>query len=129
MTTEERYLERRIYKLMLGVLKVIPMLLALLAIANMLLDFIGINITILSLIGGVSLLPLAFIYLASYVFRFCEYHRMFLHYVLVNNILTYIDFYISIPVSILCLFVIHVILIGLFLFLVLYFYRKEKCCK
>lgn len=110
-------------------LKVIPMLLALSAMIGMLLDFFGKDSSIFSFIGGVSLLPLLFLYLASYVFRFCEYHRMFLHYVVANNVLTYADYYVGLPIDNATLFMIHVFLIGVFLFLVLYFYRKERCCK
>lgn len=114
---------------MLLVLKVIPMLLALTAIIGMILDFLGLESSVLSFIGGVSFLPLLFLYLASYVFRFCEYHRMFLHYIVVNNLLTYTDYYIGLPVSDAALFMLHVVIIGLFLFLVLYFYRIERCCR
>ena len=104
------------------------MLLALSAMTGMFLDFFGMDSSIFSFIGGISLLPLIFIYLASYVFRFCEYHRMFLHYVVANNLLTYTDYYVGIPISDKSLFMVHVILIGVFLFLVLYFYRTERCC-
>lgn len=128
MEKAERSLERRTYKLMLGALKVIPMLLALHAVVNMLLDFIGIDTTAFSLVGGVSLLPLSFLYLVSYVFGFCVYHRMFLHYVLANNVITAVDYYVNIPVGLLSLFVLHMILLGVFLFLILHFYRKERCC-
>ena len=114
---------------MLGTLKVIPMLLAFLAILNTAFDFFGISSSVLSLVGGISLLPLLFVYLASYVFRFCIYHRMFLHYILVNNTITLLDYYIGIPMATFNLFILHVVLIGLFLFLVLYFYRKERCCR
>ena len=120
---------RLLYKLMLAALRIIPMLLALIAMLNMLFDFFGIDSGILSMIGGISLLPLLFLYLVSFVFQFCVYHRMFLHYILVNNILTWFDYYIGIPVSNEFLFGMHVFVVGLFLFLVLYFYRKEKCCK
>ena len=105
------------------------MLLALSAMLNMLFDFFCIDSSFISHFGGISLLPLVFIYLASYAFRFCEYHRMFLHYVVVNNILTYIDYYIGIPVSNEALLMIHIFIVGLFLFLILYFYKKEKCCR
>ena len=114
---------------MLGSLKVIPMLLATLAILNMLFDVAGIDSSFLSMLGGVSILPLIFIYLASFVFRFCVYHRMFLHYVVANNVFTYIDYYFGLPLSNAVLLMLHLILIGIFLFLILYFYRKEKCCK
>ena len=129
MTVEERLLERRTYKLLLGMLKVIPMLLAFLAIVNTMLDFLGVESSVISMFGGISVLSLAFLYLASYVFRFCIYHRMFLHYILANNTITLLDYYIGIPIDTFNLFILHVVLIGLFLFLVLYFYRKERCCR
>lgn len=80
------------------------------------------------MIGGVSFLPLLFLYLASYVFKFCEYHRMFLHYIAANNLLTLYDFYIGLPISNKMLFMVHVALVGLLLFFVLFLYNKE-CCK
>ena len=129
MKTEEKFPEKRLYKLLLGVLKVIPMLLAISAMAGMFFDFFGLDGSAFSFFGGVSLLPLMFIYLASYVFRFCEYHRMFLHYVVANNLLTFVDYFFGVPISNEGLLMLHLLLIGLFLFLVLYFYKKEKCCK
>ena len=125
----ERKASKRLHRIMLIALKVIPMLLAFCAMLNMFFDFFGIDSSVLSMTGGISLLPLAFLYVASYVFQFCIYHRMFLHYILANNSITWLDYYVGIPVDILTLFVIHVFLIGLFLFLILYFYRRERCCK
>lgn len=129
MEKEGKYLEKRLYKLTLAALKIIPMLLAFCAVTNMVLDFFGIDTTVISLFGGISFLPLLFLYLVSFAFRFCVYHRMFLHYILANNLITYYDFYIGIPVSNRTLFVIDLAVVCLFLFLILYFYRKEKCCK
>lgn len=129
MDAAERSVSRRKYKLMLVALKLIPMLLAICSMLNMLFDFFGIDSHIFSFISGMSLLPLAFLYLASYVFGFCAYHRMFLHYIVANNVLMGIDYYIGIPVSDTILLMFYLILVGLFLFLVLYFYRKEKCCR
>ncbi len=122
--TEEK-LNKRLYKITLEALKVIPMLLALCTLLNILLDFLGKDSFVLSLLGGISVLPLTFLYLVSYVFHYCAYHRMFLHYILFNNILTYIDYYIGIPVSTRILFMLFVFTTGLFLFLVLYYYKKE----
>ena len=107
-------------------LKVIPALLALFDIANTTFGFLGIECHWISFFGGISFLTLAFLYLSSYVFQFCEYHRMFLHYVLATNILSIIDYEVGIPISNLNLFRIHLILFGLFLFLILYLYKHEK---
>ena len=107
-------------------LKIIPALLALFDIVNTVLGFLGIECHWISFFGGISFLTLAFLYLSSYVFQFCAYHRMFLHYVLVTNILSIIDYEIGIPISNLNLFRIHIVLLGLFLFLILYLYKHEK---
>ena len=129
MAKAERFPERRVYKLLIGLLKIIPMLLAITTIAGTMLSFFHLNPSILSFIGSVSLFPLIFLYLASYAFRFCIYHRMFLHYIVANNILVYADYFVGIPVSNLSLLMIHTILVGVFLFLVLYFHRRERCCR
>ena len=114
---------------MIGALKILPMLLAVCTIINTGFDFFGIKSELMSFLAGVSLFPLLFLYISSFVFQFCIYHRMFLHYVVANNILTYIDYYVGLPVSNGALFMLHIVLIGIFLFLILYFYKKAQCCK
>lgn len=123
---EEKSINKRWYKVTLGLLKVIPMLLAACDALNTLTCLLGYNFIILSFIGGVSFLTLGFLYLVSYVFRFCIYHRMFLHYVLANNIISTLEFTVGLPVSFLGLCCIFSINAGIFLFLILYFYKKEK---
>ena len=123
---EVKNIDKRWYKVTLGLLKVIPMLLALCDILNTVTCLLGLDIYIFSYIGGVSFLTLTFLYLVSYVFRFCIYHRMFLHYVLVNNIISTLEFTVGLPVSFLELCCIFSVNAGIFLFLILYFYRKEK---
>ena len=131
MTAEEksRLASKRLYKVTIGALKIIPMLLSLCALLNTIFSFYWIDTDILSHIGGISILPLAFLYLVSYVFRFCTYHRLFLDYLFVTDILNIVDFYIGIPISIRWMFGLYLIISGVFLFAILYYYRKEKCCK
>ena len=123
---EEKRIDKRWYKVTLGLLKVIPMLLATCDALNTLTCLLGYDLVIFSFIGGVSFLTLAFLYLVSYVFRFCIYHRMFLHYVLVNNIISTLEFTVGLPVSFLGLCCVFSINFCIFLFLILYFYKKEK---
>jgi hypothetical protein len=119
---------KRIHKLTIGVLKVIPMLLALTTLLNQILSYFGIDLEILGYIGGISLFPMIFLYLASYCFCFCSYHRMFLHYVVICDIITIVDYYIGIPVSNISLFLINLIVAGIFLFLILYLHQKHVKC-
>jgi hypothetical protein len=102
------------------------MLLALVHLFNTLLSYFDIDVPLLSYIGGVSILPLLFFYLASYAFRFCEYHRIFLHYITINWILNIIDYYWGIPVPDKELFLIYMVIAGVALFLALYLYLKTK---
>lgn len=123
---EEKTVIRDLHKLLVFSLKVIPMLLALTALLNTILSYMDTDIPLLSYIGGVSVLPILFLYLSSYAFRFCSYHRMFLHYVALNWILNIYDYYWGIPVSDKSLFLIYMIITGVFLFLILYLHQKHR---
>ena len=126
--TEAKSVNKEWYKVTLEFLKVIPMLLAFCDAANTLTCLLGYNITIFSYVGGVSFLTLMFLYLVSYVFRFCIYHRMFLHYVLINDIISTLEFTVGIPVSARTLMGSFSINWAVFAFLILYFYKKERVC-
>ena len=115
---------KTLYKLELGLLKVIPMLLAGCYLLDTILSYFYIDLPIFSIIGGMSILPLIFLYISSCVFKFCEYHRMFLHYVSVNWILNIYDYYIGIPVSEKGIFMLYTIITCIFLFLILYYHQK-----
>lgn len=119
---------RRLHKITIEALKVIPMLLALTTLLNQTLSFFGIDLEVLGYIGGVSLLPMIFLYIASYCFQFCSYHRMFLHYVVICDIITLIDYYIGIPISSVALFLVNLIIAGISIFIILYLHQKSKVC-
>lgn len=123
---EESTYIKALHKLLLLTLKVIPMLLALVCLLNTLLSYFDIDLVILSYIGGVSVLPLIFLYLSSYAFRFCEYHRMFLHYVTLNWIINIYDYYIGVPLSDRNMLALYLIVTCLFLFVILYLYLKSR---
>lgn len=80
----------------------------------------------LSNIAGVSLLTWIFLYIASVVFEFCSYHRMFLLYILIDDILNIVDYYWCIPISTDNLIRVHNILTGITLFTVLILYVKSN---
>ena len=125
MKREETLNTIALRRITLYTIKVIPMLLAAVTLLNTLLSYFDIDIPLLSYIGGMSLLPLLFLYLSSYAFKFCEYHRMFLHYVSVTWLLNIIDYYIGIPVSNKSMFLLYMVITCLFLFLILYFHQKS----
>lgn len=123
---ERRDLEKSLYKIELYLIKVIPVILSGVALLNTILSYFYIDIPLLSYLGGVSVLTILFLYISSYVFRFCNYHRMFIHYITINWILNIIDYYIGIPVSDKRMFLIYLVITGIVLFIVLYEYLSKK---
>lgn len=102
------------------------MVIALAYLVNTVSSYFGIDIPILSNIAGMSLIPLIFMYVSSYVFRFCEYHRMFLHYIVINDTINIYDWYIGINITDRELFIIHMSITGILLFIILYLYVKSN---
>ena len=89
---EKRNVNKNLLVIFRWTLKLIPMVLAGLQAINTIISYFGIHIKafahcfVFCLIG--------FIYIASYLLKFCEYHRMFLHYIVIkllnNNCMEYI---------------------------------------
>lgn len=126
MDVEEKLRSKRLYKIELLMLKLIPMILAFTALLNSILSYFDIDLYILSYIGGISIFTMVFLYLSSYVFKFCEYHRMFLHYVVITWIINIIDYYIGIPITDLEYLCLQMIVAGISLFIILYLYVKHN---
>lgn len=122
----EESLSRVLYKAVIVAIKVIPILIATLFLIRSILSCIDVDVTLLSYLCGMSLIPLLFMYLVSYAFKFCTYHRMFLHYIVVNDTINYIDYYIGIPLQYHELLRLHIIIAGIFLLLVIYYHQKWK---
>ena len=120
-----RLRSKNLYKVTLVLLKVIPMLLAFCYVLNTTLYVFGIDSYILSHIAGMSLLPMIFLYLTSCVFQFCKYHRMFLHYVVLNDTINILDVYFGENISDWTYISIHLILLFICLVIILYLYKRK----
>lgn len=116
-------LKSKLYKTELITLKVLPFILAVLALLSTILDYFMINSTILNYL--MMFFIYIFLYISSYVFKFCEYHRMPIHYVVFVNILSVYDAYIGIPLSTYRLMQGYIIITCLFIFLTMYLYVKN----
>ena len=119
-------LSKSLYKIELYLMKIMPMLYALLSLLNTVLSYLDIDCVILSYIGSVSFITLLFLYITSYVFKFCEYHRVFIHYTTITWILNIIDLYIGIPISDVAYLGVQLIVAGICLFAILYLYVKSN---
>lgn len=106
--------------------KVLPIIIAAIYFLNSTISFFYGNDIPLNYIGGVSLLPVLYLYLASYTFKLCEYYRMYLHYIVVINIINIYDYYIGIPIDDISMYLLCVLLTTITMFIIIYlkFFRK-----
>lgn len=125
MTMEEKQVNKTLYRLLLLVAKVIPMLLAFLHFVNILFGYFNIDSTILTYLGGISFLPILFLYITSYALRFCAYHRMFIHYCVITNIINIYDEYVGINIDNERYVMLLLILTIITLFITLYLKLKQ----
>lgn len=123
----EKQVDKLLYKLELYLIKIIPLLLAICYFINTILSYFNIDTIIPSLIGGVSLLPLLFLYISSYTFKFCTYHRLSLHYILIIDIINYYDYSVGLNVNSKVYVMLHSMLFLTLIILIIYFkFYNEK---
>lgn len=118
---------KTLYKYLLIILRWIPMLLAICAVTVNIFAYFDISVWIFSILGGVSIIPLIFIFISSYAFKFCKYHRIPLYYVVINIILSVIDTSIGIPLDDLQYLYLTLIFFGLIM--CWFIISKYKICK
>lgn len=122
----EENLNKTLYKSILILLRFIPFIIALIYIVYTAFAFFGIDLIILGYLAHMSILPWIFIFLASFVFRFCIVHRLPLYYIVVADSITTLDAYVGIPLEWFHLLMLHAIIVGGFIFLILYFHQKRR---
>lgn len=98
MRVEENLKSKSLYKVFLLFLKCIPFVLALGNVLNTIFSYFCIELVFLTYISSIGIIPMLFMYLAAYVFRFCIYHRIFLDYTSLSTCITIYDYYVGIPI-------------------------------
>lgn len=98
MRAEENLKSKSLYKAFLLFLKCIPFVLALSNVLNTIFSYFCIELVFLTYMSSIGIIPMLFMYLAAYVFRFCIYHRIFLDYASLSTCITIYDYYIGIPI-------------------------------
>ena len=101
------------------------MILAGMAFANTFLFYFDVDTEWMHYVAGTSVLTLVFLYMASNVFKFCEYHRMFLHYIVVCNVIDTIDVYYGLPVGDAEFLMLHLFLMFITMVIVLILFLKK----
>jgi len=114
-----------LYTLEIRSTKLFPIIIALLYICNVTCSYFGYELEILAMIGGMSLLPLAKLYLDSFTYKLCTHHRVFIYYIFLHNLISSIDMYTNYTlIDDRRLFSLHLILFGIFT--ILYIILKRR---
>ena len=116
----EEKLSKKMVKNFVLATKVLPMIIAAIYFLNSTISFFYGNDIPLNYLGGVSLLPVLYLYFASYTFKLCEYYRMYLHYIVVINIINIYDYYIGIPIDDISMYLLCVLLTTITMFIIIY---------
>jgi hypothetical protein len=124
-------IDKRKHKLLIFTLKILPAIMADSYVIEMISIFLGFGTQVLVNFIGMIVAPILFMYLASYVFKFCEYHRIFIHYILILEILTTIKWYYPVIVTSQLVLNVSFFLSGLLMLCVVFFnvykiYKKYR---
>jgi hypothetical protein len=96
---------KELYKVDLFLLKLLPMIMAFSYIIAQYAAYFNIGsgpifvIQVTTHYLGLLLAPMMFMLISSKVFQFCNYHRMFIYYILVTQLMNITNWYAKIPVS------------------------------
>ena len=118
----EENLSLKLVKIFRIYLKLIPILLAIASFVNCIFAYYGIQLKVLAHLFMILLI--SFVYVASYVLKFCEYHRISLHYIVIIYIINCYDYYIGIPIDYKELFILYSIIT--FFTIIIAIYLKLK---
>ena len=108
------------------------MILSAFTFADTILSYLGIETAIIAYIN--ALLVWLFLYLSSFVFKFCRWHRMFLYYLLFEGVVNWYDYTYIIPLDLKTMIVIQLAVVMTFVSIGLYFHQhdrhpcKRNCC-
>lgn len=120
-------LNKRLYKLLILLLKYIPVVLSINDILHSILSYYNINCYFLSCFGGVSIIFLVILYIISYVFRFCYLYSIPLYFITVTNLIALYDLYIGINVSDIQILRVYLVLFGISMISFIHLKIKKIC--
>lgn len=112
-------------KLFVVMLKYAPVVMVICCIINTTGAYFGYDMSLLSYVSGILLIPWLFMLVASKVFRFCVFHRFMLYYVFIDNIINTIDYYLCIPVDDFRILMIHYVILGVVMSVAVYKHNKK----
>jgi hypothetical protein len=133
MSTENNLKSKTLYKLTIATLKVLPMIMVLGYFLMLIGFYFDSKYIVIPHILGTVIPPLIFIYITSYVFKFCAFHRIFIHYYAFINILNTSDHYLHPYVDANVVTFIHdggtLVFLITAIIMYIYKYKRERCMK
>jgi hypothetical protein len=126
MTKEEKLEINLRHKVFLMINKFIPHVIALFYVIYTSLGFCGIDSIIISYIANLSFLPMCYIFINSVIYKYCYVHRLPLYYIALNELITVSDYYLHIPINDFNLLVVHILLLGIFIYGYSFYYIKYR---
>lgn len=117
---------KQLYKIFLWYVKFLPNMLFLLKIIGLTLNYFKIKSFLITCFGGTSILILVLLYLISFTFKFCGTHRVSIYYITIIHIITMVDYFIGIPISVDNLFSLYGIVTGIFIMTWLVTWYKNR---
>lgn len=121
-------ISRTKHQLTMVVFKWLPAIMAFSYLFNVICAHLLVGWQVITHYLGLVIAPLAFYYIASYVFKFCWYHRLFIHYIAFVELLNITDYYIGIPISNKAICIVHYGVTAVFLVIaiVTFFVKRPK---
>lgn len=121
------------YKTTLVLLKILPMVMVLAYFLMLTCFYFDSKYMVIPHLLGTVGAPLAFIYITSYVFRFCAFHRIFIHYYAFISVLNVSDHYLHPYFNHNIVTLLHhggtAIFIISAIIMYIYKYKREQCIK
>lgn len=128
MESKSTPISRAKHQLTMVVFKWLPAVMAFSYLFNVICAHLQVGWQVVTHYLGLVIAPMAFLYIASYVFKFCWYHRLFIHYVAFVELLNITDYYIGIPISNTAICVVHYGVTAIFLIVAIatFFIKRPK---
>lgn len=119
-------INKKLYKILLTLVKYIPITLSIIFILQNTFVYIGITNPVLLYLGGSSLIFIVLLYILSWVFQFCYLYRIPLHYVVGSNVIGLIDRIFKFPISNIGMLRLYFILFGIMLIVYIWCVYKNR---
>jgi hypothetical protein len=132
-TPEKSLKSKELYKTTIILLKVLPMIMVCAYLLMLTCFYYFPSHVIIPHLLGTVFAPLSFIYITSYVFKFCAFHRLFIHYYAFIDVVNVSDHYLHPYINETFITTLHdggtILFFITAITMYFYKYKREKCIK